>query len=44
MKRDATDMTQRGIYLKCRQMANGRAVKSLQFRENFQNFLRSFPA
>jgi hypothetical protein len=27
-------MMQRGIYLKCRQMANGRPVKRLQFHAN----------
>jgi len=32
------NMMQRGIYLKYRQMANDRAVKSLHFRENFPTF------
>jgi hypothetical protein len=31
---DVIDLAQRGIYLKCRQMANVRPVKTLQFREN----------
>jgi hypothetical protein len=38
---DVIDVMQRGIYLKCQQMANVRPVKRLQFRANPRRTFRN---